>query len=316
MRVMVTAAGAGPGTAIVKALRRMGVEGTYVVAVDMSDDAAGLYLADAGELVPSAKSPGYVDRIEEIARAHDLNLLVPIFDLETPVFAAHRERLEAAGFPVAVNSVEAVAAANDKIRSFAICANAGIRQPERFAAPSDAPPSAFPLLGKPIGGVGSKGMVLLETPADPLPRGVDTAALVWQRFVRGPEYSIDTWGKPGSGRFVAVPRHRRLIRAGQMVQGQTVADPDLLAFAAAACEAFGIEDVACLQVIRSDDDGELYFVEMNPRYGTGISLSIAAGVPFPRLQWLAAHDPGAITDDMLRFRSGVKMIRYWEEIFR
>ena len=316
MRVIVTAAGAGPGTAIVKALMRMNVPGSHVVAVDMSENAAGLYLAHAGELVPGAKHPDFIDRVLEVAKTHRVNLVIPIFDLETPVFAAARTRLEAEGVAVAVNSERAIAAANDKVRSFEVCEAAGIRQPERFTHPSNAPASAYPLLGKPIGGVGSKGMVHLEKPGDPIPEWVDPSALLWQRFIRGAEYSIDTWGRPGTDRWVAVPRHRRVVRDGQMVQGETDDDPDLLAFAARACEAFGISDVSCLQVIRGESDRELYFVEMNPRYGTGISLSIAAGVPFPRLQWLAAHDPDAITPEMLRFRPGLRMIRYWEEIFR
>lgn len=316
MRVIVTASGAGPGTAIVKALVRMSVPCTHVVAVDMTENAAGLYLAHAGELVPGARQPGFVDRILEIATTHRCNLVIPIFDLETPVLSAARARLEAEGVAVAVNSQRAIADANDKVRSFEVCETAGIRQPERFPHPSDAPASAYPLLGKPTSGIGSKGMVHLEKPGDPIPERADPSALLWQRFIRGAEYSIDTWGRPGTDRWVAVPRHRRVVRDGQMVQGETDDDPDLLAFAARACEAFGIDDVSCLQVIRSEADGELYFVEMNPRYGTGISLSIAAGVPFPRLQWLAAHDPSAITPDMLRFRAGLRMIRYWEEIFR
>ena len=61
--------------------------------------------------------------------------------------------------------------------------------------------------------------------------------------------------------------------------------------------------------------GKPLFVEINPRYGTGVSLSIQAGVNFPRLQWLSAFAPGSITPEMLRFRPGVGMIRYWEEIY-
>ena len=64
-----------------------------------------------------------------------------------------------------------------------------------------------------------------------------------------------------------------------------------------------------------DAAGRLAFVEINPRYGTGVSLSIHAGVDFPRLQWLSARAPEAITPAMLRFRPGVGMIRYWEEIY-
>lgn len=320
MRVAVTAAGAGPGTAIVKAIARgaagMSEVPRFVVALDMSPDSAGLYLGDAGELVPAAKDPAYVDRVLEACRKHRVNMVIPIFDLETPVFARARERFAAERIHLALNPLACVEDANDKVRSFEVCARAGLRQPERFRTPGEAPADAFPLLGKPHKGIGSKDMVLLSTKDDAIPPGTPVEALLWQRFIRGPEYSIDTFGHPDHGPFVAVPRHRELVRAGQMVKGATAGDADLQDFAASAIRAFDVRDVSCLQVIREEKTGALYFVELNPRYGTGISLSIAAGVPFPLLQWLAHFDPGAITPAMLRWKAGLKMIRYWEELYR
>lgn len=320
MRALVTAAGAGPGTAIIKAIVRgtggMDAWKRFVVGVDMSPDSAGLLLADAAELVPAAKDPSYVDRILEVCAKHRVNLVIPIFDLETPVFAKARERFEAAGVHLALNSLACVESANDKVASFDVCATAGIRQPERFATPAEAPVDAFPLLGKPTKGIGSKDMVLLETKASAIPAGTPVEKLLWQRFIRGPEYSIDTFGHPDGPHFVAVPRHRELVRAGQMVKGATVGDADLQAFAAACVRAFDVRDVSCTQVIRDEKSKELYFVEMNPRYGTGISLSIAAGVPFPLLQWLARFSPSSIRPEMLQWKAGMKMIRYWEEAYR
>ena len=211
-----------------------------------------------------------------------------------------------------MNPLETLEISNDKVRSYETCEAAGIGQPERFESPADAPADAFPLIGKPTHGVGARGIVHLASKNDPVP---DDEPRLWQRFITGDEFSIDTWGDPTTDRFVAVPRHRREVRAGQMVQGDTRDEPDLLEFARKSCAAFGIRDVACVQVIR-DASGQLYFVEMNPRYGTGISLSIAAGIEFPRLQWLAHHEPDAITPEMLRFRAGVEMLRYWEEVYR
>lgn len=315
MRVMVTAAGAGPGVSVVKAIRRLNLPGTFVLAVDVSEHAAGLYLADGAELVPPATAPEFADAILGLCRKHDIAMIIPIFDTETPVFAAHRDAFAAEGVHLAMNSPECIAASNDKRRSYEVCARAGIRQPDRFNELRDVPADAWPIIGKPASGVGAKGIVVLEGPDAPVLADDSADSYLWQRFIRGREYSIDTWGIAGSDRFVAVPRWRRRVRAGQIVHGVTVGDPDLLDFAGRVCTAFGVSDATCLQVIRSDDDGDLYFVELNPRYGTGISLSIAAGVPFPLLQWLAAFEPDAITPQMLSFRPGVEMLRYWEEIY-
>ncbi|HEY4592997.1 MAG TPA: ATP-grasp domain-containing protein [Thermoanaerobaculia bacterium] len=311
MRVLVTAAGAGPGIAVVKAIRSE--PRSFVLAVDMSPRAAGLYLAHARALVPSARDPEYVDRLLELAREHGIGMIIPIFDTETPVLARERDRFASAGIHVAVNPLACVLRANDKLESYRVCAAAGIPQPRRFGHPHDAPPESYPLVGKLLQGVGGKGMIRLAAPGD-LPSGIDPAQLLWQEWVEGEEFSIDTFGDPDSEVFVAVPRLRRIVKAGQMVDGETVADPELEAFARATCRAFGARDVCCIQVIR-DAAGRLAFVEINPRYGTGVSLSIHAGVDFPRLQWLSAYAPGGITPAMLRFRPGVGVIRYWEEIY-
>jgi carbamoyl-phosphate synthase large subunit len=315
MRVIVTAAGAGPGVAIIKALCRMESEEPFVLAVDMSPDAAGLYLAHAWELVPASTSSGFIDQILELCRRYSINMVIPTFDTETPVFSAQRQRFQAEGIYVAVNPPQCIRNANDKALSFEVCQVAGLLQPQRFQSPAEAPAEAFPLLGKPLLGVGAKGIVHLATQDTLLPRGIAIEAYIWQRWLQGQEFSIDTFGAPDSERFVAVPRFRRLVKAGQMVKGHTCADPDLIGFARNICRAFGAVEVCCVQVIRSPD-GALYFVEINPRYGTGVSLSIHAGVNFPRLQWLSAFAPEQVTPEMLQFKSGVEMIRYWEELYR
>ena len=99
-----------------------------------------------------------------------------------------------------------------------------------------------------------------------------------------------------------------------MVFGQTVDDVELLEFARSTAAAFETSEIACLQVIR-EEDGPLSFIELNPRYGTGVSLSIAAGVPFPYLQWLRAFQPELLAEQSLAYEPGLQMIRYWEEHF-
>ncbi|HSS50011.1 MAG TPA: ATP-grasp domain-containing protein [Thermoanaerobaculia bacterium] len=313
MRVLVTAAGSGPGVAIVKAVRDSAGFDSFVLAVDMSSRAAGLYLAHERAIVPGAGDPGYPGRLLELSRQHGIEMIIPIFDTETPVLARERERFENAGIHVAVNPLDCVLRANDKMESFRLCEAAGIPQPGRFPHPGDAAAGSYPIVGKPLQGVGGKGMLRLDGPGE-LPTRLDPAAFIWQEWVEGQEFSIDTFGDPDSATFVAVPRLRRIVKAGQMVDGETLADPELIEFARTTCRAFGAQDVCCVQVIRNRA-GRLAFVEINPRYGTGVSLSIHAGIDFPRLQWLSAFAPETITRDMLRFRSGAGVIRYWEEIY-
>jgi carbamoyl-phosphate synthase large subunit len=242
-------------------------------------------------------------------------MAIPVLDAEAFQFAKRRADFESRGVFPAVNSLACLNDAHDKHRAFEVCRQAGITQPERFDSPDAAAPNAFPLIGKPLFGDGSKGLLVLEEPQSPLLPGIDVSSYIWQQYIRGKEYSIDTFGAPASPYYVAVPRYRRLVRDGQMVQGYTDDDPSLIDFACRICTAFGTSDIGCIQAIR-DDNGDLFFIEINPRYGAGISLSLEAGVNFPHLQWLAHAAPEAITPEMTRFRPGVEMLRYWDAVFR
>jgi carbamoyl-phosphate synthase large subunit len=313
MRFLVTAAGAGPAISVIKAIKRLPqTEQAHVVAVDMTRDSAGLHLADESVLVPAANSPDFSEVVLEIALAHSIDLVIPILDLEVPVLGAARSSFVDHGITVAIDTPEVTTRALNKRKASELCRASGIRQPEDWAHPQDAPADAYPIIGKPIHGTGSRGSILVSTPGDHAPEG--DGPMIWQRFIEGPEYSIDMWGDPRSELFVAVPRWRRRVRGGQMVFGETVDDADLLQFARSTALAFQTTEVACLQVIR-EGDGHLSFIELNPRYGTGVSLSIAAGVPFPFLQWLRAFQPERLAEQSLGYEPGLQMIRYWEEHF-
>ena len=310
MRVLVTAAGAGPGVAVIKALRNLD-RPKYVVGADMSTDAAGRYLANAGITVPPASHEDFVTELLEHCLSHQIEMVIPILEQEAEVCAQAVDRFHEHGVHLAANQLSAIQKANDKKRAAEVCAANDIRQPAMFETPNDAPKSAFPLIGRPRLGMGSRGTVVVDVGSNtPMPRDY-----VWHQFIEGAEYSIDTWGDPRSDLFVAVPRLRQSIRNGQSVKAMTDADPDLVSQARLIAASFGLTDVSCIQLIRSDSDQHIYFVEANARYGTGVSLSIAAGVAFPELQYLARVSPEDITSEMLEYRSGLRMIRYWEEIF-
>lgn len=315
MRVLVTSAGAGPAIAIIKAIKRSASgDSNFVVAVDANAASAGLFLADAQELIPRSDSAQYIPRLLEVCLKFDVQLLIPILDLETPVVAANVSEFERIGVAVAVNSPECLARCNDKIRSSEVCARSAITQPRTFLRRSDIPTDCFPIVAKSICGTGSVGQYLFAHPEELAAASIDDRSVIFQEFVSGTEYSIDTFGEATNPYFVAVPRERRKVKGGQTVHGIVTDDDALKEYARRCCHAFGITDVSCIQVIR-DKGGVFYFIEINPRYGTGVSLSIAAGVDFPRLQFSALLAPYALPNIARSLTPGVQMVRYWEEIF-
>jgi carbamoylphosphate synthase large subunit len=316
MRVLVTSSGAGPAIALIKALKALDTDHDRVVlATDMSRSSAGLYLADTFRLTSSMSSHEFVPQLLQICRELNIQMVIPVLDGDALKLSAARDEFAAAGVVVACNMPHSIQSANDKLLSFQVCDKAGIRQPELYASPDAVPESALPILAKPRQGVSARGIIRFDTGSALRSFQGNPSEFLWQRFIPGSEYTVDTFSKPSAGDFIAVPRLRKVVKAGQMVQGETIYDPEIIEFAGRCCEAFDISDVACVQVIRHEATGELFFVEINPRYGTGVSLSIAAGVFFPRLQYQkhVLRKPIEVHPD--GFVSGLQVFRFWQEVY-
>lgn len=315
-KVAVTSINKFCGTAVVKVVLSMGPEwGVY--GMDEFKNFAAVHMCNGYAQVPSVSDPDYVKAVIKYYHEFECGMLIPTSDEDCFVLTAAREELEAADVKLASNSHLAVKISNNKKSSYHRAAAAQIRQPRMFSS-FPLVNNNFPVIGKPLVGSGSEGHLVLETYREMLRREeaglIDRDDYLWQQFIKGQEYCIDTFGHPDSEHFVAVPRVRRHVLWGQTFKAWTVEDPELVAFAAQVCRAFQITEMSCIDVIRGED-GQLYFIEINPRYGSGVSLAVAAGARFPELQWWSLYDPSRIEPHMGNWKAGVEMLRYIEEVF-
>ncbi len=111
-----------------------------------------------------------------------------------------------------------------------------------------------------------------------------------------------------------VPRKRIEIRAGEISKGQVVKHPRIMSEAAKLVEALGAgPGVITLQLFLTKDGG-VKFIEINPRFGGGVPLSIKAGANFPKwiLQELLGRKPNIRFDG---FRDNLIMLRYDGEVW-
>jgi carbamoyl-phosphate synthase large subunit len=278
----------------------------------------------------------YINDVIENCRKHAVEYIIPINDAELPIYAQNRKAFEEAGFTLFMNPGPCVRNSYCKEKSWRVCEDFGIRQPMRYFNGVNGGSrlhsrqqldrqlpvaSCFPLIAKPPVGVGGRGQVICED-ADDVERLYGRTAVdgnlfsqyIWQQYINGEEYSVDCLGKPHTDQFVAVPRTRGKIINGQATGGMTRHDPEVVDFVRDICKAFGSTNVCCVQVIREQQSGKLYFIELNPRYGTGVSLSFEAGIDFLDLQ-MRQNRGWDITEEMLTYQVGVGMARHWQECY-
>lgn len=313
---LVTGVGGAAGLSVLKALR---TSGRRVVAADCDARSAALDLGDASGVLPRADDPAFATDLAKLAVAHGARVVICTVAEEMPALHAAAGELAGAGVAVWLPSPEAVADCTDKARFARRLAAAGVPTPAtvHVADLADGVTAASavpgPWIVKPRFGRGSRDVYACDEPDElhwALRRVPDPLV---QTRLSGREFTVDALVDP-EGRFAGgVPRWRIEVKAGISTKGETFVDERVLAGTAAVLAAVDLRGVACVQGFVTDDD-EVVFVEANPRFSGGLSLSLAAGADLVG-QYLRAALGLPVSSAALAYRPGVRMSRYFSEVF-
>jgi carbamoyl-phosphate synthase large subunit len=134
-----------------------------------------------------------------------------------------------------------------------------------------------------------------------------------QTRVEGREFTVDALVDRDGSLAGAVPRWRIETKAGISVKGETFAHPRLVDTTATILHVVGLQGPANVQGFISDD-GRVTLIEVNPRFSGALPLSLAAGADLVG-EYVRAIEGHRIRRKRLTYRSGVRMIRYHEELF-
>lgn len=265
-----------------KNLEEMAISG-QVIAIDMSDLSSAYHSADRAFRVPPCFSPDFVGSVFNLAREHQIGLVIPTIDPELPGYSRHRDEFSKHGITVVISKPETIDLTNDKVNTHRWLEEKGfptVRQSFLEEVLSEPEAWEFPLIVKPRAGSASRGVFRVNTGEQLafLARQSDAEDLIVQVPAPGREYTVDVLVNR-SGRCVcAVPRKRLEVRAGEVSKGITVRHPMVEGLAKSIAEALpGSYGPMNIQIFHDADSGALNVVEINPRFGGGYPLTKAAG---------------------------------------
>ena len=251
--------------------------GGRVIAADVDRQAAALYEADAGVLIPRTDDPGFVDALLELCGREAIGLVIPTRDGELPAFAAAADRFAAAGTFVLVSPPGAIERCQDKRAFVDAVAAAGLETPRLIDAPG---PGEFPVFVKPRRGAGARGAGAAADAAALAAMRADLGGdAIVQELIKAPELTVDTFLDLDSRPISCVARERLVVVAGESVVTRTVADPELVDATLRLCTLLGLVGHVTVQAFRLPD--RITFIEINPRYGGAATLGFEAGAPTP-----------------------------------
>jgi carbamoyl-phosphate synthase large subunit len=306
--VLVTGAGGPAGVAVIRALRGAG---RRVFAVDADSSAVGFRLADEFACVPRADDPTFVESLVKAATRSGAGALIPTVAEELTALHAAAGQLGDAGVATWLPHPWSVEHCVDKLLFYQLMTKYGVPVPVTAQRTSRGVPG--PWIVKPRFGRGSRDVYDVADAEDLTYALCHTPKPLIQTKLAGQEFTVDTLSDDDGQLYGAVPRWRVETKAGISTKGLTFDHPELVEKVAALLAVLRLAGPACVQGFLTED-GELGFTEVNPRFSGGLPLSLAAGADLVG-QYLNRILGGTVQPERLRFRPGVTMLRYFDEVF-
>ncbi|MGN6167789.1 MAG: ATP-grasp domain-containing protein, partial [Solirubrobacteraceae bacterium] len=216
--------------------------------------------------------------------------------------------------PALVPDPEVAGAMYDKYAAHLLLSRAGLPSPPTVL-PGE-PVDAYPVMVKPRRGSGARSIHRADDPgaARFFVDYVREATMV-QRFMDGPEFSIDTLSDPAGRCLNAIPRTMIESRGGESIKGTVIADPELVDLGRRVVEALSLRGPSTVQVFRDREIG-LRITDVNPRFGGAFPAPMYAALPgrtYPELIVRMARGD-EIEPHVGEFRAGTTFTRYFWQL--
>lgn len=299
-----------------------------VLASDMQLSAPAMVDADQAFIVPSIYAENYIDEIKNIVRKHNVSAVISLNDLELPLLSAHKREFEDLGAKVIVADEPIIDIAFDKDKTAKFIESIGLKSPRTYVDLDVAMKAIetgdlrFPLVIKPRWGSASIGIDFPEDIeelklayklqrlriertilADASKDDIDRSILI-QEKIEGKEFGMDILNDFDGNYIGTFVREKLSMRAGETDKAVSVIDERFEKVGSVLGN--NLKHIGNLDCdVFESKDGELYVLELNPRFGGGYPFSHEAGMNTPAvyIEWLKG---GNAIQKFMNYKAGIK----------
>lgn len=284
-----------------------------IIAVDHQLSAPALVDADIALKVPKIYSKEYINSLINIVEEHNVHAVISLNDLELPILSEHSERMESTGTKIIISDKNVIDIAFDKWKTYEFFKSINVKTPKTYLEVNAALKAIksnqlkYPLIVKPRWGSASIGIDIVENEEELLlsyrlqivkvkksilkvasEDAIERSILI-QEKINGEEYGIDILNDFDGNYYGSFIRKKLAMRCGETDKAISVVDEKFEGVAKKIAE--NIRHVGNMDCDFFVSDNEVYFLEMNPRFGGGYPFSHEAGINTPAiyLSWLSGH---------------------------
>lgn len=294
---------------------RLGIQ-VIIFGTDTTSLSPALQLCDNSFIVKLVHHPDYLKELLRIVKINKIDLLVPTVDLDLKLLAANRDKFARFGCYVLVSTTKVIDICQDKRKTYKFLLKHGFDTPVTMSVRTALAKKKldWPCFLKPWDGYASRGNAVVRNRKELAFFSKKIPNCIIQQFIEGTEYTCDVFVDLDMQVRCVVPRKRIEVRSGEVSKGQVVKNPSIMRLSAKLVEKLGAgPGVITIQLIVNHDN-KVKFIEINPRFGGGVPLSIKAGANFPKwiLQQLVGRKANISFDG---FKDKLTMLRFDGEVW-
>jgi len=284
-----------------------------IIGTDCSDLNPARYFVDQFYKVPAYHDENYIPSLLAICQKEAVDILIPLFEKEYPILDKHRKEFKKTGVSLLLSDTSVINICNDKYRTYEFFKSHKILTPESYFSIVEIENPKGKYIVKPRDGMGSQGVFIAKDNKELEFFSSYVPSPIIQEFIEGKEYTIDVFCDRGGRVVSCVPRERLQVRAGEVSKAITRNHKKIIKQAVDICEKLGGLGPLTLQCIE-DLKGDLYWIEINPRFGGGVPLSMEAGIDYGKMirEW---KEGKAVSSQINCFMADFLMLRYDEAVF-
>lgn len=280
-----------------------------VFAADLDPKlSAACHIADNSFALPRADDASFISELHKLCLKQNIGLVIPTIDHELLPLAKNQQLFSETNINVIISSEELVRACRDKRKTAILFNQIGIEHPKIYQREN----IKFPCFCKPYDGSSSIGAFPIYSREMLTEDIIENEKNIFLELIDKSysEYTVDCYYNKEGKLCCLVPRERIEVRAGEVSKGITRKNFAYEQLAISLSKLEGARGCVTVQVFVNPEKKSIKALEINPRFGGGYPLALAAGANYP--EWLIKEY--LLGDTIMNFhdqwKDNLLMLRY------
>lgn len=244
----------------------------------------------------------------EVVKANDIHIILPFVDPAIEICSVLKQQIgNVVTIPVSSESI--CKTMFEKRKAAAWFEKNKLPIPKTY----DLNNIEYPAIFKPNTGSAAKGIIIVKNESDLLKIQNSDQFLIQEFIEDNIEYTVDAYVSNNKEIITAVPRIRLETAGGEATRSITINDNIIIDLSNRILICDDFFGPITIQFIRDRAKGKLYIMEINPRLGGGVILSIEAGANIPEM--IIKEHLDIPIEKNNNWKTGILMTRYFKEVF-